>query len=128
VDGDSLRIDVWLWAARVHRTRSQAKAEIEAGRVRIGGVPCKPSRAVRVGERIELTRAGEAYALEVRALSDQRGPAPVARMLYVEDAAVAAAREAERQRRRLAEAGYRAPPARPDKQARRRILRLQDEH
>jgi ribosome-associated heat shock protein Hsp15 len=127
VDGESLRIDVWLWAARFYRTRSQAKAELEAGRVRIGGVACKPSRAVRVGERIELTRAGEAYAFEVRALSDQRGPAPVARQLYAEDTDVAATREAERQRRRLAEAGYRAPPSRPDKQARRRILRLQDE-
>ncbi|MFO0041827.1 MAG: S4 domain-containing protein, partial [Pseudomonadota bacterium] len=57
-----VRIDVWLWAARMFRTRSLAKVSIEAGRVRIDGVACKPSRLVRVGDRVAVSRGGEAVS------------------------------------------------------------------
>lgn len=122
-----VRIDVWLWAARMFRTRSLAKASIEAGRVRIDGVACKPSRLVRVGDRVAVSRGGEGIEFLVAALSDQRGPAPVAQALYAETPESRAVREAARERRRMEGAGYSAPPARPDKRARREILRLIDE-
>jgi ribosome-associated heat shock protein Hsp15 len=124
---DAVRVDIWLWAARMYKTRSLAKAAIAAGRVEVNEAVCKPSRALRVGDRIVLTRAGERYALRVAGLSEQRGPAAAAQALYAEDEASVAARLAERERRRLAGAGYAAPPARPDKRARRSIIRLQDE-
>ncbi|MFN7550951.1 MAG: RNA-binding S4 domain-containing protein [Pseudomonadota bacterium] len=119
-----VRIDVWLWAARMFRTRSLAKVSIEAGRVRIDGVACKPSRLVRVGDRVAVSRGGEAIEFVVAALSDQRGPAPVAQAFYAETTESRVAREAERERRRLRGAGCSAPAARPDKRARREILRL----
>lgn len=126
-EATSVRIDVWLWAARMFRTRSLAKASIEAGRVVIDGVACKPSRQLRVGDRLAVSRGGERIEVDVRALSDQRGPASVAQAMYEETAASRAAREAARERRRLRGVGYQAPPARPDKRARRQILRLIDE-
>jgi ribosome-associated heat shock protein Hsp15 len=122
-----VRLDVWLWAARLFKTRSLAKASIEAGRARIDGVACKPSRLVRVGDRLMVSRGEERIEIEVRGLSEQRGPAPVAQALYDETPASRTAREAAREQRRLQGAGYRAPPARPDKRARREILRLIDD-
>jgi ribosome-associated heat shock protein Hsp15 len=122
-----VRLDIWLWAARLFKTRSLAKASIEAGRASIDGVACKPSRLVRVGDRLLVTRGGERLELDVRGLSEQRGPAPVAQALYEETPASRTARELAREQRRLQGAGYSAPPARPDKRARREILRLLDE-
>lgn len=122
-----VRIDVWLWAARTYKTRSLAKASIEAGRVRVEGVACKPSRLLRVGDRVSVSRGGEGIEFVVLALSGQRGPASIAQAMYEETAASRAAREAAREQRRLRGVGYQAPPARPDKRARREILHLIDE-
>jgi ribosome-associated heat shock protein Hsp15 len=126
-DSGAVRMDIWLWAARMYKTRSLAKAAIAAGRVAIDDTPCKPSRSVRVGDCIVLDRASERYELTVAALSSQRGPAVAAQALYVETEGSRLAREAIREQRRLQGAGYSAPAARPDKRARRLILRLQDE-
>ncbi|MGH8029195.1 MAG: RNA-binding S4 domain-containing protein, partial [Arenimonas sp.] len=81
---DAVRLDLWLWAARFFRTRSLAKAAVESGRVTIGGQHLKPARALRIGEMLEVTRANERYEIEVRGLSEQRGPAKIAEALYVE--------------------------------------------
>ena len=61
-DGEPLRLDKWLWAARFYKTRSLARQAIEAGHVRANGVSAKPSRPARRGELIAITR-GE-HALE----------------------------------------------------------------
>jgi ribosome-associated heat shock protein Hsp15 len=122
----AVRLDLWLWAARFYKTRSQAKSAVEAGRVTLGGQHLKPARALRVGEKLEVTRAGELYAIEVRALSEQRGPAKVAETLYLESDESRARRLAERERRRLEAEGYQAPGTKPDKRARRLIRALGD--
>ena len=122
----SVRLDQWLWAARFFKTRSLAKAAVEAHRVTLGGDAVKPSRAVRVGDRLEIVRAGERYAIEVLALADQRGPAKVAETLYAEAEESRNARLAAREQRRLEASGYRAPETKPDKRARRLIRALGD--
>jgi len=95
-----MRLDKWLWAARLHKTRALAAEEIERGRVRVNGQDAKPSRAVRVGDRLELRQPGAVRTVVVLGLSPQRGPAPVARALYQETpesiAALQAAAEARR--------------------------------
>ena len=48
----SVRLDLWLWAARFYKTRSLAKQAIETGKVEVGGQRAKPSRAVRVGDAL----------------------------------------------------------------------------
>lgn len=121
-----VRIDVWLWAARFFRTRLLAKAAIESGKVRIAGEAVKPGRHLNAGERVEVTRGDAAADIEVLALATARGPAAVAQGLYRETDASVAKRLAAREARRLANAGYAEPPTKPDKRARRLLLKLLD--
>ena len=116
-----VRLDLWLWAARFYKTRSLAKHAIETGKVDVGGQRAKPSRVVRVGDAMRVTRGEEIFEIEVRGLSDTRGPASVAQTLYVESEASRARRESERATRAAERAGYRAPETKPDKRARRLI-------
>lgn len=123
---ESVRLDLWLWAARFYKTRSLAKHAIDAGKVEVDGQRAKPSRVVRIGDALRVTRAEEFFEVEVRGLSDKRGPASVAQGLYVESEASRARREAERATRAAERAGYRAPETKPDKRARRLINALGD--
>ena len=54
--GGDLRIDKWLWCARFFKTRSLAQAAVEGGHVQVNGERVKPSRHVRVGDRLRITR------------------------------------------------------------------------
>jgi ribosome-associated heat shock protein Hsp15 len=123
---ESVRIDVWLWAARFFRTRTLARQAVDTGKVEVGGQRPKASRAVRVGDALRVTRGEEVFEVEVLGLSDDRGPAPVARQLYRESEASQKAREESAMARRAARDGYRAPEHRPDKRARRLIRALGD--
>lgn len=122
----SLRLDIWLWAARFFKTRALAKQAIEAGRVEVGGQRAKPARALRVGEKLSVERGVERFELEVCALDDRRGPASHAQTLYLESASSIAARAAARAEQAAARAGYQPPQTRPDKRARRLIRALGD--
>lgn len=122
----SIRIDVWLWAARFFRTRTLAKQAVETGKVDIGGQRPKASRAVRVGDALRISRGEEVFEIEVLGLSDDRGPAPVAQQLYRESEASIRARADALLARRAARDGYRPPEQRPDKRARRLIRALGD--
>lgn len=123
---ESVRLDLWLWAARFFKTRSLAKQAVEHGKVEVGGQRPKASRAVRVGDALRVTRGDEVFELEVLALSDTRGPAKLAQTLYAESAASRQAREEARARRAAEREGYRAPEGKPDKRARRLIRALGD--
>lgn len=122
----TVRLDLWLWAARFFKTRSLAKHAIETGKIEVGGQRAKPSRAVRVGDALRIARAEEMFEVEVRGLSDTRGPASVAQGLYAESEASRAAREHARAVRAAERTGYRAPETKPDKRARRLIRALGD--
>ena len=121
-----VRIDLWLWATRFFKTRSLAKQAIEAGKIEINGQGCKPSRAVHVGDRLHVTRGDERFEIQAAALSERRGPASVAQQLYRETDESIARRLAEREQKRLANAGFQAPKSKPDKRARRLIQALGD--
>ena len=121
MDEEQVRLDRWLWAARFFKTRALAQEAIAGGHVHVNGQRSKAARAVRPGDRLEITRGEERFEVSVRALSDRRGPATVARGLYDETESSLAARSAARQLRRDI-AGNRPPASRPDKRARRRII------
>jgi ribosome-associated heat shock protein Hsp15 len=123
---DSVRVDLWLWAARFYKTRSIAKHAIESGRVEIGGQPIKPSRLLRGGERMSVRRGEERFEILVLGLSERRGPASAAQALYSESDESRERREREAAERRAAAAGYRPPAGKPDKRARRLIQALGD--
>ncbi len=122
----AVRLDVWLWAARFFRTRSLAKQAVETGKVDVAGQRPKSSRAVRVGEALQISRGDEVFEIEVRGLSDMRGPAPVAQQLYLESDASLARRAEVRLQRAAAKNGYLPPEHKPDKRARRLIRALGD--
>jgi ribosome-associated heat shock protein Hsp15 len=126
VGADSVRLDVWLWAARWFKTRALAKAQIEAHRIEVDGQPAKPSRGVRIGTKLLIERAGERYEVEVLGLSDTRGPAPLAQALYLESDDSKARRQEQAALRAAERAGYQPPETRPNKKARRLIRALGD--
>ena len=123
---NEVRADIWLWAARFFKTRGLAKQALAGGKVQVGGQAIKPSRMLRVGDALSVTRANELYEITVLGLSEQRGPAPVAQALYAESEASRLKRESERELKRLANAGYKPPQSKPDKRARRLIQALGD--
>jgi ribosome-associated heat shock protein Hsp15 len=122
----SVRLDLWLWAARFHKTRALAKQAIETGKVEVGGQRAKPSRGVRIGDALVVVRGEERFEIEVLALSDIRGPASVAQTLYRESESSRIAREQARAIRSAERNGYRPPETKPDKRARRLIRALGD--
>lgn len=122
----SVRLDIWLWAARFFKTRSLAKQAIETGKVAVAGQRPKSSRALRVGEQLAIDRGEEHFEVQVLGLSEQRGPAPVAHQLYAESEESKARRAELRAMRIAARDGYKAPEHRPDKRARRLIRALGD--
>ena len=83
---DKTRIDKWLWAARFFKTRSLAVQEIERGHVQINQLDVKPAREVKVGDVITLVQAKVPRTVVVKGISEQRGSAPVAQLLYEETA------------------------------------------
>ena len=117
----SMRLDKWLWAARFYKTRALAVDEINLGRVRVGGQPVKPARDVKVGDLLTIRIGTLAREVEVKGLSNQRGPAPQAQTLYAETAASITAREAAEARRLAPEPAASIEQGRPTKQDRRRL-------
>jgi|SRR5215831_14114957 len=119
-----LRIDVWLWAARFFKTRALAKKACELGRVESNGQPAKPAREVRVGDRLRVTNEGGDFDVEVLKLSEVRGPAPVAQSLYRESEASRELRKKQAEERKALRNYAPAPPGRPSKHDRRRIIQF----
>ncbi|MCM5679833.1 RNA-binding S4 domain-containing protein [Schlegelella sp. S2-27] len=119
---DGVRLDKWLWAARFFKTRSLATDEIDKGRVQVNDQAAKPSREVRVGDRLLVRQGQIPRTVIVRGLSEVRGPAPVAQQLYEETAeSIAAREEFARNRRFLADPSQALEHGRPTKRDRRQL-------
>jgi ribosome-associated heat shock protein Hsp15 len=119
-----MRIDKWLWAARFFKTRTLAAKACELGRVSANGQSVKPARDVYVGDLLRIKTDSGDFQVQVLALSEIRGPSPVARELYRET-------DASRELRlKLAEERKAMPrieplhEGKPSKRDRRRIDRL----
>jgi len=123
---DSMRLDKWLWAARLYKTRTLAAQDVVRGRVTVNGQPAKPARELRVGDRLGLQQPGFRQELTVLQLSLQRGSATIARTMYAESAEILAAREKAQQQRRLApEPAAALAQGRPTKRERRALAAWQ---
>ncbi len=120
----SVRIDIWLWAARFFKTRALAKRACELGRIESNGQPAKPAREVRVGDRLRVTTEGGDYQVEVMLLSAVRGPAPVARELYFETEASRELRKKAADERKAMKQFEELPTGRPSKRERRKIIQF----
>lgn len=116
-----VRLDKWLWAARFFKTRALATEAVTGGRVHVGGQRVKPSRAIRLGETLRIQRDSSEYIVIVRALSERRGPAREAALLYEETAESRQQREERVEQHRLQAMTSPRSEGRPTKQDRRRI-------
>jgi ribosome-associated heat shock protein Hsp15 len=97
MNGEQVRIDKWLWAARFFKTRTLAASAVENGRVRMDGERIKPARNVRSGDRLKIDNGSTEWEVIVRALADKRGSAAIAQTLYEET------EESVRKRQQLAD-------------------------
>ena len=120
----SVRIDKYLWAARFFKTRSLAARACELGRIQFNNQPAKPSREVRIGDRLRVTNDGGDFEIEVLLLSDLRGPASVAQTLYRETDASRTLREKVAAERKATRDFEVLPAGRPSKRDRRHIIQF----
>jgi ribosome-associated heat shock protein Hsp15 len=118
----TVRIDKWLWAARFFKTRGLATGQVNGGHVQLNGEGVKPSKQIECGDELTILREHETFIVKVTGLAEKRGSAAIAQTLYEETAESLIVREAERERRSLD--ADRAPKKRPDKKARRHIIRF----
>lgn len=125
---ESVRLDKWLWAARFFKTRALATAAVAGGKVHVNGTRVKPAHALRVGDTLAITRAGDRWEITVQGLAVKRGPASEAQRLYAESAASRELRARHAELRKLAALASPAPAKRPDKKSRRLIHRFKQGH
>lgn len=122
----SARVDRWLWAARFYKTRSQAAAAIEGGKVRLADARPKTGAQVRIGDVVRVRSGPIERTVIVRGLGERRGTASAAAALYEETAeSVSRRREREAQLKLMPETSFRGK-GRPTKRQRRDLDRLKD--
>ena len=120
---DCVRLDKWLWAARFYKTRSLAAHAIEAGRVHVNGAAAKASRNLKPGDLVLLRQPPSYRTVEVLVLSQVRGPAPQAQLLYAETTQSQQARQEALQARRFGvEPALSQEQGRPTKRDRRSLV------
>ena len=83
-DSSAVRVDVWLWAARIFKTRSQSAEAVRAGHVKLNDQATKPAAQVVPGDRLRVWKDHRYLEFEVTGTSKKRVGAPVARTLYID--------------------------------------------
>ncbi len=119
-----LRVDKWLWAARFFKTRTLASDAVSGGKIKVNGAATKPAREIKVGDKLDIANGETRWVVTIRALSDKRGPAPEARLLYEETPDSITAREAARDSRQFVQDPAADLHGRPTKRDRRQIDRF----
>ncbi|MFK4542285.1 ribosome-associated heat shock protein Hsp15 [Streptomyces tendae] len=118
-NGESVRVDSWIWAVRLIKTRSLGATACRGGHVRVNGERVKPAHSLRVGDEVRLRQEGRERVVVVKRLIRKRVGAPVAVQCYVDNSPPPPPREA------VAPAGIRDRGAgRPTKRDRREMDRL----
>jgi ribosome-associated heat shock protein Hsp15 len=119
---DKTRIDKWLWAERFFKTRSLAVQAIERGHVQISQLDVKPAREVKVGDVVTVVQGKVPRIVVVKGISEQRGPATVAQLLYEETPQSIEQRALIAERNRLSpEPALTIEQGRPTKRDRRQL-------
>jgi ribosome-associated heat shock protein Hsp15 len=118
------RIDRWLFAVRLFKSRSLAAEAVGGGKVHLNGERVKPSREVRPGDTVTFVRGSVEFECAVTSVPLRRGPAAAAVKCYEESEPSKARRALHAERMRLAAAHAPRPDERPDKHQRQLLRRL----
>lgn len=118
------RLDRWLFAVRLFKSRSLATQAVLGGRVHVNEARVKPAHALRVGDRVGFMRGALEFQCTVLSLPERRGPASQAQACYAEAPESEARRREYVQARRAAGAFAPRPQGRPDKHAREALRRM----
>lgn len=116
---ETVRVDRWLWAARFFKSRSLATKACDSGKVDVNGQRSKPHKLVKTGDIVEFAVGEWRRKVKVLQLSEKRGPASIARLLYEDQSSPPPVRE------KVFSPPLRPKGAgRPTKQERRRLRKL----
>lgn len=121
--GPTLRIDRWLWAARLYKSRGLATTAVLGGKVRLNGKRSRPAHPVRAGDRIAFTKGVYEFEITILDISLHRGPAREAARLY-EESDVSVEKRKKLKAQMAMERAIRQRPQRPDKRQRRQLRQL----
>ena len=121
---EPMRIDKWLWAARFFKTRSLAGDAVTGGKIDVNGARAKPSRIMRLGDKLSIRHGPYEWKVVVKGLAKLRGPAPEAQLLYEETEESIRKREMASAQLKLELPPEFHSPGRPSKKDRRAVLRF----
>ncbi len=123
---DSVRLDKWLWAARFFKTRAASSTAVAGGKVQVNGSRAKPAKQVQVGDTLRVRVGPYEWIVTVRAVTERRGSARDAQLLYDESPEGRAARERLAEAHRIAPAPTYQGKGRPTKKERRELQRFEE--
>lgn len=121
------RLDKWLWAARFFKTRALAAEAINGGKVHLNGDRVKPSRNIKPGDQLAVTRGQFVFDVTVQGLNKHRRPAKEAQLLYLETEESIEKRQETAESLKILNANMPFTDKRPSKKQRRQIVRFKRE-
>lgn len=121
---NSVRLDKWLWAVRLYKTRALAREMVQGGKVHYNGQRCKPSRQVEVGAKIKLAQGFDEKYITVEKIIEKRVGAPIALTCYQESQESIQKREENAVARKNNSFFAPHPAQKPDKKQRRELMKL----
>lgn len=121
---ENVRIDKWLWAARLFKTRANAREAVQAGKIHYNGQRTKPSKTVELNATLKVPAGFDSKELVITEIFDKRRAAPMIMGMYTETAESIAKREKNAEARKLSAFHSPKPDTKPDKKQRRQIIHL----
>lgn len=120
----TVRIDKWLWSTRFYKTRSLAKKQVEGGKVKLDGQKIKPSRAIKLNDKISINKGELSWHIEVLQLIEKRVSAKLAAHAYVESPESIKAREDVVTTGKMFYSSTPRPVKHPNKKDRRDLIKI----
>ena len=120
----AVRLDKWLWAARIYKTRALAREMIEGGKVHYNGQRSKPGKVVELNATLTIRQGNDERTIVLKGITEQRRPASEAVALYEETAESIEKREKMALARKMNALTMPHPDRRPDKKERRDLMRF----
>lgn len=121
---DNARLDKWLWGARFYKTRNLASEAINGGRIHLNKQRVKPSRSIKTGDTLTISKPPYEHTITVLNLSFQRRPASETQLRYLESEESITKRKKLREEIKSQPLGFRHDQGKPNKRERRHIIKF----